>query len=972
MNLFALFFRRHFLASILALAALAAPKASAVLFDGGIDSTNLGKGDWVYYIFDATNQMGGNVPTVTNLTSFMNYEKSQGMLYIIIKAGTGSTNFNGNGTSPQFTTNVCTAAHNAGLKIMGYTRSYGSDVPGEIAIADYCFNCGADAFVLDAEAEWESNRPWIGTNGPALAIQLASGIKANWPTKFLAHAPMPIISYHSSFPYKEFGYYCDTVMPQDYWYSFGMTPSATIDWMDTEWRNFQNGLTGIWTNAIKPLAPVGQAYADTVPDKDPIEFMDYLIADPNCVTAGGYKGANWWRADLHSSNHWVNIKASTIGYLPGVVNNIVFDNLSGAVTGSWTSSALATNRFGTNYIYKGQGTGSSFVKFTPTILTAGDYKVYEWHTVGANRSTAAQFLVVSTAGTNTVPINQQLGDAQWNLVGTFNFAAGTAGYIRIQDNHPDAGQVVIADGIKFVFAGSINPPAAPSGLTATAVGTQINLAWTDNSTNENNFIVARSTVSGGPYSDIATVAANSTTYSDPGLSPGTYYYVVRAVNSGGSSANSNQASATVAVPPPSAPSNLAATPIHSTRIDLTWSDNSNNESNFIVARSTTAGGPYNDIATVAANSTFYSNTGLSTNTTYYYVVRATNAGGASANSNEASATTPENDLLIDNKSALVVGAWSTGTSSTDKYGTDYRYILQGTGANYLRFAPYIATGAAYELYEWHPQGSNRTTNAPIVVAHNDGVNTVYLNQKVNGGKWNYIGVYNFTNGNTGNIKITDGFPDGTTVVMADAIKLIQSPIPPSPTGLTATAASAWQINLAWTDTSTNETEFVVRRGTAPGGLYSAIANLPANTTSFSDTNLAPNTTYYYVVRARNGTGASANSNESSATTFKAVHVNSIAMSWVLVSGNNYRARATVNMKDSAGNNVNAATVTGNFTGAIVESNKSGVTGTGGTATITTTASIVHGTVTFTMQNISGTAMSYDSSANVVSSANETR
>jgi hypothetical protein len=80
------------------------------------------------------------------------------------------------------------------------------------------------------------------------------------------------------------------------------------------------------------------------------------------------------------------------------------------------------------------------------------------------------------------------------------------------------------------------------------------------------------------------------------------------------------------------------------------------------------------------------------------------------------------------------------------------------------------------------------------------------------------------------------------------------------------------------------------------------------------------------------------------------------------------------VKDAAGANVNSATVTGNFTGSINESNLTGSTGTGGTgiATITSTARINSGTVTFTVTNITGSNMEYDSAANVVSSATHSR
>src|SRR4051794_36063963 len=95
-------------------ALLLAGNSFAAIFDGGVDSANLGKGDWIYYMSAATNQLGGNIPGVTNIASFMAYEKSQGINYIIVKAGTGSTNFNGDGTSPQFTSNLVSQAHAAG------------------------------------------------------------------------------------------------------------------------------------------------------------------------------------------------------------------------------------------------------------------------------------------------------------------------------------------------------------------------------------------------------------------------------------------------------------------------------------------------------------------------------------------------------------------------------------------------------------------------------------------------------------------------------------------------------------------------------------------------------------------------------------------------------------------------------------------------------------------------------------------
>ena len=90
--------------------------------------------------------------------------------------------------------------------------------------------------------------------------------------------------------------------------------------------------------------------------------------------------------------------------------------------------------------------------------------------------------------------------------------------------------------------------------------------------------------------------------------------------------------------PPFTPANLTAT-ISNAAVALTWSA-ANGAVSYIVSRSTTSGGPYTDIATGVA-ATSYLDTGLANATTYYYVVAAINANGVSSNSVEVSATPTE-------------------------------------------------------------------------------------------------------------------------------------------------------------------------------------------------------------------------------------------------------------------------------------------------------------------------------------------
>ena len=181
------------------------------------------------------------------------------------------------------------------------------------------------------------------------------------------------------------------------------------------------------------------------------------------------------------------------------------------------------------------------------------------------------------------------------------------------------------------------PPNDPTNLSATAQSsTQINLSWTDNSDNETGFKIEQKSGSSGNWSEIAQVAANTTSYSDNNLTPNTQYcYQVRAYNSAGNSNYSNESCATTSDVPPNPPTNLSVTPQSSTQINLSWTDNSNNESGFKIERKEGSGGAWSEIAQIGANTTTYNDNNLTPNTQYFYRVRAYNSIGNSDYTNEA-------------------------------------------------------------------------------------------------------------------------------------------------------------------------------------------------------------------------------------------------------------------------------------------------------------------------------------------------
>ncbi len=102
----------------------------------------------------------------------------------------------------------------------------------------------------------------------------------------------------------------------------------------------------------------------------------------------------------------------------------------------------------------------------------------------------------------------------------------------------------------------VTAPSAPSSLVGTAASSaQINLSWTDNSSNEDGFRIERCQGAGcSNFAEIGTVGPNAVSYSNTGLAASTTYrYRARAYNGGGNSGYSNTADATTSAPsPPSA------------------------------------------------------------------------------------------------------------------------------------------------------------------------------------------------------------------------------------------------------------------------------------------------------------------------------------------------------------------------------------------------------------------------------------
>ena len=408
-------------------------------------------------------------------------------------------------------------------------------------------------------------------------------------------------------------------------------------------------------------------------------------------------------------------------------------------------------------------------------------------------------------------------------------SANTKYYFRVRANNA-GGNSPYSNAVAAVTFR--NPPAAPGNLTATTGGqSQINLAWTDNSNNEDGFKIERKTTNGA-YVEIATVGANLASYADLNLAAATqYFYRLRAVNNGGPSSYSNEANATTLQGPPAAPGNLTAVTISNNQINIAWTDHASNEAGFKIERKTGNAGTFAQIATVSANVVSFASTGLSPNTKYFFRVRAYNNGGNSAYATAVDATTlPNPPAAPSNLTATPLINLQLKITWKDNAANESIFLIERAPAS-------GSPGGAGAYTQIATAGANATNYT------DSGLNatTTYF--------------YRVRASNLGGSSIYSNAANATTLAEP----------PPAPNGLLATAVSQTQIDLRWSDNSANENGFTIERKMA-NGAFEQILTLGANINFFSDTGLVQGTEYFYRVRSYNANGFSNYSNEAGSVT----------------------------------------------------------------------------------------------------------
>ncbi len=578
---------------------------------------------------------------------------------------------------------------------------------------------------------------------------------------------------------------------------------------------------------------------------------------------------------------------------------------SGVATASYADTGLTNN---TTYYYKvsavdagGTSPQSGEVSATPEppvpaaptglIATAGNASVALTWTAPSGATSYNVYRGTTAAGEGTTAIGSGITNASYADNGVSN---GTKYFYKVAA--VNIGGIGAPSG-EVSATPEPGPPAAPTGLTATAGNASVALSWAAPA-GATSYNVYRGTSTNGESATALVSGITATSYADNAATNGTrYYYKIAAVDSGGTSAQSTEASATPEPPAPPAPVGLTATAGNGS-VTLSWTAASGATS-YNVYRGSTAGGEGVTALASGGAAVSYYDAAVTSGTAYYYKVAAVNGGGTSALSGEASATpavsTPAAptgltatahwvaNIPVGVASAVAVvnpsfespacpagclpagwtvdnaGQWppSSGSFTSIPDGTQVAWAnVNGSLTQILSTA--LAVNTTYTLTVAVGVRNAYCSFAPVV--------TLLAGSTVLGtasgaipalGQWGtWTLVYDSGNSNAAAGQLLR-ISLGSTVTESsfDTVSLTAKP-------------DAYQggssVALSW-NASNNAVSYSVYRATTAGSENTTPVATGIAATSYSDTGLTGNTTYYYKVAAVNAWGAGMLSAETSAT-----------------------------------------------------------------------------------------------------------
>jgi fibronectin type 3 domain-containing protein len=380
------------------------------------------------------------------------------------------------------------------------------------------------------------------------------------------------------------------------------------------------------------------------------------------------------------------------------------------------------------------------------------------------------------------------------------------------------------------------------------------------------------------------------------------------------------------------PTALAATAAASDEVNLSWVDPSSTVTGYNIYRGTASGDEFGspvNATPLPPGATSFQDTSVLGGNKYYYVIQALNGPAVSYLSNEATATTPVNgnDAQVDLSGNFNhLGLSNDGVTfagGLDDDGNALSATRLGTGLTWNNVSFQLGTPDTYDVMS--------SVGQTLALPAAQFTKLSFLATAVDGDQLSEVFVVTYTDGTTASLSqsfsdwyspqaftgeavaaatpyrdMWDGKTDHRTFdvygysIPLDSTKTVSSITLPddsdiqilaitgvspttaaaAPSGLTAAAVSSSEIDLSWTAAAGTVTGYNVYRGTASGGQSPTPLNstpLSSAVTNYQDTTAAAGTSYYYVVKALDGTGISQGSDEAMTTTASNVSTTMVSL-----------------------------------------------------------------------------------------------
>jgi hypothetical protein len=431
---------------------------------------------------------------------------------------------------------------------------------------------------------------------------------------------------------------------------------------------------------------------------------------------------------------------------------------------------------------------------------------------------------------------------------------------------------------KVVDANGPNKPDAAIGLTVTTVSkTSLRLDWSDNPApqfNETNFEIYQASQSTGPYTLITLTAADAHSYTVTGLNSNTsYYYKIRAVNNTGAAPTTNAATGTTDADtqPPTAPTNLAVTGSSRNSVSLSWTASTDDVG--VTAYDIYVNGQKEYTSTLPQFTVYNLQFGVS----YNFSVKAKDfAKNVSPFSNQVTGqalqaglnykyytftgtwnTLPDFNTLLPTVTGSMLNVAITPRTQDDNFAFLWEGYINIPVTGTYNFRTNSDDGSKLYL------GALNGTTSPYsfsgtATVNNDGLhgtqNVTSANLTLTAGRYP-IAITFYEQGGGEAMTVSWKTPQtGTSFVTIPNSAFADQPVvlgtaPADPSSLSAAAISSSRIDLNWVDNSNNETGFEIWRSTNATTGFATVGTSAPNTTTYSDTKVAANTTYYYKIRA---------------------------------------------------------------------------------------------------------------------------